>query len=92
MATVQQGAIAAGFLHALSDPGVLADWQNAKSDTSKLCALIQKTLGLAQAPSASDLAAMRDYAEKNLQNEHADLLENQPSGPHLVGEGYGGES
>lgn len=92
MATTQQTAIAAGFLHALSDPNVLAQWQNAKSDTTKLCALIQQTLGLAHAPSAADLAAMRDYAEQNLQDEHADLLAKQPNGPHIVGEGYGAES
>jgi hypothetical protein len=92
MANVQQAAIAAGFLHALRDAGVLAEWQNAKGDSSKLCALIQKTLGLAQTPSAADLAAMRDYAEKNLQSEHAELLEQQPNGPHIVGFSYGAES
>ena len=91
MATVQQAAIAAGFMHALGDAGVLAEWQSAKSDSGKLCALIQKTLGLAQTPSAADLAAMRAYAEANLQTEHADLLAKQPNGPHVVGVGYGAE-
>ncbi len=88
MATVQQKAIAAGFLHALQDPAVLEKWQDAKGDSMKLRTLIKDTLGLSQLPSEADLDAMRGHAEEALQEEHKTLLEHQEHAPHVVGNGF----
>ncbi len=88
MATSKQKAIAAGFLHALQNPEVLAKWQSAKGDSLKLRTLIKDTLGLAELPSEADLDAMRSHADEALQDEHQRLLEKQPNAPHVVGNGF----
>jgi len=85
MATVQHAAIAAGFLHALRDPETFAKWQACQDDPEAMRALIQTTLGLAQPPSDPDMKEMREYAEANLQEEHAKLTEQQVNAPHVVG-------
>ena len=85
MANIRHGAIAAGFMHALRDPEVFAKWQAAKNDQNALASLIQSTLGLAQAPSASDMDEMRKYAEQHLTEHHADIAESEEKTPHAVG-------
>lgn len=92
MATTQQGAVAAGFIHALRDPAVLAKWNEAKENQEQLCGLIRDTLGLAETPSKSDLDAMKEHAEATLQNEHAALKAVQPKAPHTVGYGFSVQS
>lgn len=85
MANIQHKAIAAGFIHALHDPAVFAKWEAAKDNPAALTKLIQETLGLAQAPSASDMDEMKAYAEQHLQDDHASLTEAQPNAPRTVG-------
>lgn len=88
MASIRNRAIAAGFLHALHDPDVLAKWQAAKNDSASLRALIADTLGLAQAPSEADLNEMKTHSEASLQKEHQELIKAQSGAPHAVGEGF----
>ena len=88
MASIRNRAIAAGFLHALHDPDVLAKWQAAKNDSAKLRGLISETLGLAQAPSETDLDEMKSHSEASLQKEHQELVKAQPEAPHVVGAGF----
>ncbi len=88
MATVQHAAIAAGFMHALRDPGTFAKWQAAQNDSAALKELIQTTLGLSQPPSDADMEQMRQYAEENLQDEHAKLTGEQANAPRAVGFAY----
>jgi hypothetical protein len=65
MNQIQQEAVAAGFIQALYESEeVRNSWVASQSDGwVGLGALIQQTLGLAQTPSAADLAAMRTYSE-----------------------------
>ena len=71
MTTVQQQAVAAGFLHALgASPDLYNDLEKIpKHDADAIGAFIAKTLGLAQAPSVSDLTAMAAYANASLQEQ-----------------------
>ena len=85
MSTTQQRAIAAGFLHAMKDPDVLAKWDKAKSSHEQLSSLIADTMGLKDKPTKDDIKAMHDYAEESLQKQHAELREAQPNAPHSVG-------
>lgn len=85
MATVQHAAIAAGFLHALSDPGTFAKWQAAQNDPAALTKLIQDTLGLAQPPSPEDMEEMRKYTQEHLQDEHERLTQEQVNAPRVCG-------
>jgi hypothetical protein len=84
-ATIHQKAIAAGFMHALRDPGVFKQWDASKNDLNALAKLVQSTLGLAQTPSAADMEAMRAYTEEHLQDEHAIHQETESRTPHAVG-------
>lgn len=85
MANVRHAAIAAGFMHALSDPSTFAKWQAAQNDPAAIGKLIQETLGLAQPPSAADIEEMRKHAEDQLQDQHEKIKEQQSSVPHMVG-------
>lgn len=71
MTDVQRRAIAAGFIHALAQSHeTLAAWsQVSKTDATAVGAFIQKTLGLASAPSAEDLSTMSTYVQGNLQEQ-----------------------
>lgn len=85
MANTRQSAIAAGFIHALRDPHVLAAWQRSKGSERELSELIQKTLGLSEPPSPGDMQAMKSYAESHLVEEHKALAASQADAPHVVG-------
>ncbi len=84
MTDVQRRATAAGFLHALqTTPELVAEWSKIpKTDDAAMGALIQKTMGLAQAPSKDDLHAMEQYVDKALGEQAADLQETHA---HVVG-------
>jgi hypothetical protein len=84
MTDVQRRAIAAGFLHALqSTPELVAEWNKIpKTDVAAMGALIQKTMGLSQAPSRDDLHAMEQYVDKSLGEQTSAL---QEAHPHTVG-------
>lgn len=85
MANVQHAAIAAGFMHALHDPETFAKWQAVRNDPAAIGKLMQETLGLAQAPSAADIEAMREYAETHLRDQHEKIKEQNEDAPHTVG-------
>ena len=85
MSTTQQRAIAAGFLHAMKDPEVMAKWEKAKGNHDQLTGLIADTMGLKEKPTKDDMKAMHDYAEESLQKQHAELRDAQPNAPHTVG-------
>jgi len=88
MNETQRAAAAAGFLHALRDPDVLARWQDAVTDSASLRELIGSTLGLAAVPSEDDLAAMKTHAEEQLAGAHERLIAEAPDAPHAVGMGF----
>jgi hypothetical protein len=87
MTDVQQKAVAAGFLHALQvTPALYQEWQGiAKDNYAAIGALIQKTMGLATAPSADDLHAMAAYIDAHLQAQVAQMQEADPNAPRHVG-------
>ena len=72
-------AHAAGFLHALAvSPALAAQWRGDLSNDDR-AAMIGQHLGLAQAPSASDLQAMAKHASAiNL----PDAIAPQANPPH----------
>ena len=69
MNDIQRRAVAAGFVHALTcSREALEEWSRLpKSDAAAVGAFIQKTLGLAAAPSTDDLEAMSSYVQSDLQ-------------------------
>ncbi|MHB8147617.1 MAG: hypothetical protein ACYDGM_10220 [Vulcanimicrobiaceae bacterium] len=71
MKDIQRRAVAAGFVHALAQSReTLAEWSRLpKSDAAAVGAFIQKTIGLASAPSAEDLSAMSSYVQSDLQSQ-----------------------
>ena len=87
MTDVQQRSIAAGFLHALqTTPALYQEWNAIpKDDAVAIGALIQKTMGLAQAPSVDDLNAMAAYVDKNLGDQVKALQASNPDMPSHVG-------
>jgi hypothetical protein len=88
MTDVQQRAIAAGFLHALqTTPALFQEWNAIpKDDASAIGALIQKTMGLTQAPSSSDLHAMAAHIDASLGDQVNALRASNPDAPSHVGE------
>lgn len=84
MNPTQQIAVAAGFLQALhaSEP-VLDSWSTlaAVSNWAGVCELIQETLGLTEAPTEDDLAAMRAYVN---------ATSFTPASPALIQQDYPG--
>lgn len=87
MTDVQQRAVAAGFLHALqTTPALFKEWNAiAKDDNVAIGALIQKTMGLTQAPSKDDLHAMAAYIDSNLGDQVQALRQTHPETPAHVG-------
>ncbi len=87
MTDVQQRATAAGFLHALhTTPALYTEWNAiAKDNYAAIGALIQKTMGLAQAPSKDDLTAMATYIDAHLGDEVTALRASKPEAPAHVG-------
>ncbi len=69
MNDIQRRAVAAGFVHALAQSReALTEWSRlSKSDPALVGMFIQKTLGLAIAPSTEDLATMSSYIQSDLQ-------------------------
>ena len=80
MTDVQRRAIASGFLHALqTTPELFNEWNGIpKTDHAAMGVLIQKTMGLAQAPSAADLLAMEAYVEEALGHQATAISQKQP--------------
>lgn len=87
MTDTQRRAVAAGFLHALqTSPDVYQEWSGiAKDNYAAIGALVQKTIGLSQAPSRDDIVAMAQYIDSHLQ-EHVTAIQAQhDDAPHHVG-------
>jgi len=87
MTDVQQRATAAGFLHALqTTPALFQEWNAIPKDNyAAIGALIQKTMGLTQAPSKDDLNAMATYIDKSLGAQVGALRASNPETPSHVG-------
>jgi hypothetical protein len=87
MNDIQQRATAAGFLHALhTSPEVYKEWSDAKQDDhAAVGKLVQKTVGLADAPGKSDLEAMAKYIDGHLKTEVGAFHAAHPAAPHHVG-------
>ena len=87
MTDTQRRAIAAGFLHALqTSPDVYQEWSGiAKDDYAAIGALVQKTMGLSQAPTQDDIVAMAQYVDSNLQEHVASIKAEHDDAPHHVG-------
>lgn len=87
MTDTQRRATAAGFLHALqTSPDVYQEWSGiAKDNYAAIGALVQKTMGLSQAPSQADIEAMAQYIDAQL-SQHVDAIKAQhDDAPHHVG-------
>jgi hypothetical protein len=87
MTDTQRRAIAAGFLHALqASPDVYQEWSGiAKDDYGAIGALVQKTMGLSQAPNRDDITAMAQYVDSHLQEHVANIKAEHDDAPHHVG-------
>ncbi len=87
MNDVQQRATAAGFIHALhTSPDLFKEWMDTKKDDdAAIGKLVQKTLGLAQAPDKQDLHAMAAYIDAHLKDDVAEFHAAHPSAPRHVG-------
>ncbi|MGA7571403.1 MAG: hypothetical protein WBG27_04175 [Candidatus Aquilonibacter sp.] len=87
MNDVQQRAAAAGFIHALhTSPELFNEWMGTKKDDDvAIGKLVQKTLGLAQAPDKQDLHAMATYIDAHLKDEVTKFHAAHPTAPHHVG-------
>jgi len=87
MTDTQRRAVAAGFLHALqSSPDVYQEWSGiAKDNYAAIGALVQKTMGLSQAPTQQDIVAMAQYVDSNLQDHVDDIKAEHDDAPHHVG-------
>lgn len=87
MTDTQRRAVAAGFLHALqASPDVYQEWNGiAKDNYAAIGTLIQKTVGLAQAPSAADIQAMAQYVDAHLQQHVEAIRAEHDDAPHHVG-------
>ncbi len=87
MTDTQHRAIAAGFLHALhTTPALFAEWNTIpKDNASAIGALIQKTMGLSQAPTTADIQAMAKYIDAQLQSQVDSIKSLHADAPHNVG-------
>lgn len=87
MNDTQRRATAAGFLHALqTSPDVYQEWSGiAKDDYAAIGALVQKTMGLSQAPSQADIVAMAQYIDAHLQDQVQKIKDEHDDAPHHVG-------
>ncbi len=87
MTSVQQQAVAAGFLHALkTSPSLFDEWmKTAKDDTAAIGALVARTLGLAQVPTAEDLHAMAHHVNDALSEQVHAVQASNPTAPNHVG-------
>ena len=87
MNEISRRGAAVAFLHVLqTTPDVYAEWMDlAKDDPAAVGALIQRTLGLAQAPDGDDLRAMALYIDERLQAQVAELQQSNPNAPRHVG-------
>ena len=87
MTETQHKAVVAGFFHALkTSPDVFAEWMKTKKDDHHaIGALVQKTLGLASAPSSSDIDAMAKHADAHLQPQIAEIKKEHEGVPSHVG-------
>jgi hypothetical protein len=87
MTDSQRKAVAAGFLHALSvDQDVAKEWMATKKDDhAAVGALIQKTMGLATAPSTDDINAMAQYVDSHLKDHTEKIAQAHPGAAHAVG-------
>ena len=87
MTPSQCRATAAGFLHLLkTTPDVYNEWlATPKDDSTAICALIGRTLGLAEAPTELDLETMAKYTDAALTSDIRELLESDDRTPRHVG-------
>lgn len=87
MNDLQQRATAVAFLHALQNSAELYnEWMSIPKDDDKaIGALVQRTLGLAQAPDCDDLHAMARYVDAELQTQVASFQQSNPNAPRHVG-------
>ncbi len=87
MNDIQRRAVSAGFIHALSQSReVLGEWSKiSKTDRAAVGGFIQKTLGLAAAPTAEDLSAMSSYVQSDLQQQVSAVVEKDADVANHVG-------
>ena len=87
MTESQHKGVVAGFLHVLkTSPDVFNDWMKTpKDDHQAVGALVQRTLGLAAAPSRSDMEAMAKHADEALKPQITELKEKHEGVPTHVG-------
>ena len=87
MNDVARRAVAAGFLHALqTTPALFDEWMKiAKDDTAAIGALVARTLGLAQVPTADDLHAMAHHVDAHLSGMVAEIQAANAGTPKTVG-------
>ncbi len=87
MNDLQHRSTAVAFLHALQNsPELYNEWMAIKKDDDKaIGALVQRTLGLAQAPDHDDLHAMASYIDSHLQSQVASFQQSNPNAPRHVG-------
>jgi hypothetical protein len=87
MTDVQIKAISAGFLHAMqTSPELFAQWSAAERSPAQMGPLIQQAMGLASAPTESDLQAMAAYVDANLNDQLQALHAKEPVVPAHCGE------
>ena len=87
MNDVARRAVAAGFLYALqTTPALFDEWMKiAKDDAAAIGALVARTLGLAQVPTAEDLHAMAHHVEAHLSGMVAEIQAANANAPNTVG-------
>ena len=87
MTPSQCRATAAGFLHLLkTTPDVYNEWlATPKDDSTAICALIGRTMGLAETPTALDLETMAKYTGAALTGDLRELVESDERTPRNVG-------
>lgn len=87
MTDEQRRGIAAGFLHVLSTtPSVFEAWlATPKDDAAAICALVARSLGLAEVPTTEDLHAMAQHIDEMLQGRAEELIEGDSRVPRHVG-------
>ncbi len=87
MNDVARRAVAAGFLYALqTTPALFDEWMKiAKDDAAAIGALVARTLGLAQVPTAEDLHAMAHHVAEYLSGTVAEIQAANANAPITVG-------
>jgi hypothetical protein len=88
MTPSQCRGVAAGFLHQLqTTPELFDEWlATPKSDLPAICALIARSMGLAQVPTETDLDTMAKYIDASLSDFFRDPAARTERTPRHVGD------